>query len=122
MIIIPIIGLFFGFLLKKEFLGFDENNILGALYLPPENSRFFFNNDLFTDLENEISNKCSNFKYVYLAGDTNSRTGTLRDFFPVDSYLNDFFLIDADSQAHLNKYSVLIFIYTARKENMWPQK
>jgi hypothetical protein len=50
-----------------------ENIILGAVYLPPENSRFFNEDDL-NNFENEITQMCSISKYVLLAGDTNART------------------------------------------------
>ena len=57
----------------------SDRIILGAMYIPPENSRFLTDERL-SELENEISEKCSTYKYVYLAGDTNGRTGTLRDY------------------------------------------
>jgi hypothetical protein len=92
--------------IKKEFTHLDENIILGAVYLPPENSRFF-TDDHFNSFENEISQKCNDYKYVYLAGDTNSRTGTLRDYIRSDSHLNEILDIDLDLQTQLDKHIVL---------------
>lgn len=92
--------------IKKPFLSLDEPIVLGAIYLPPENSRFI-NDDLLVTFENKISEKCSKHKYVFLTGDTNARTGRLRDYIPIDSYISDYFDIDEDSHAYFNKCSIL---------------
>jgi hypothetical protein len=92
--------------ISKELTKQDENTILGSIYLPPESSRFF-NEDHYRDFENEISQYCNIYKYVYLAGDTNSRVGTLRDFIYSDSHINEIFNIDLDLQNQLDKYTIL---------------
>ena len=84
----------------------DEPIILGSIYLPPESSRFL-NEDYFDEFENEISEKCSNYKYVYLIGDTNSRTGQHADYVTSDPHLSSTFGIDADSQAFFDKHILL---------------
>lgn len=44
---------------------------------------------------------------MYLTGDTNSRTGQMKDFVPVDNFLSDLYEIDEESHAFLNKYTIL---------------
>ena len=57
-------------------------------------------------LENEIANKCDSNKCVCLAGDTNCRVGSMRDFVISDSHLNETFNIDL-LQVAPDKYSIL---------------
>jgi hypothetical protein len=61
----------------------------------------------FDNFENEISQKCSDNKYVFLSGDFNARTGTLKDFICSDPHLNDLFDIDNELQQQFDKYSIL---------------
>ena len=74
--------------IDKHFTHNDEDVLIGAIYLPVENSRFL-NEDYFTDSENEIELKSSLYKYVFLVGATNGRTGRLKDFIQTDNYLNE---------------------------------
>ena len=92
--------------ISKQFTDYDENIVLGIMYIPPENSRFL-NEEHFTKLDNEIANKCYSNKYVYLVGDANCRVGSMRDFVMSDPHLNDTFNIDFDLQASLDKYKIL---------------
>jgi hypothetical protein len=92
--------------IKKQLTHYDENIILGSIYLPPENSRFFTAEN-FEIFEDEITKKCQENKYVYLAGDTNSRVGTLRDFIRSDQHINHIFDIDDELQSQLDKYTIL---------------
>jgi len=84
----------------------DENIVIGAVYVPPENSKFF-NDDEFMTFENEISQICSDHKYVILAGDFNGRVGSMKDYITTDPHLNDIFDIDDDIQSQLDKYKTL---------------
>ena len=90
----------------KDFTKTDENSILGVIYIPPENSRFL-TEEQFTILENEISEKCINNKYVYLTGDTNSRVGSMSDYVPSDPHLDNIFDIDYDIRSTLDKHKIL---------------
>ena len=63
----------------------DGNVILGGVYIHPENSNFF-NEDEFLVLETEITSFGSNYKYVFLSGDFNSRTSQLRDYTEADIF------------------------------------
>ena len=93
--------------INKAITNLDEDLIFGALYIPPENSRFF-SQDLFMVLEEEITSKCNEFKHIYLSGDTNCRDGTMPDFVLPDSHLNDFFEVDYVTQTNLFKHQVLL--------------
>ena len=66
--------------------------MLGCIYIPPENSRFFTNED-FELFEDSVSDICNNYKYVMITGDANSRTAQLHDFVRPDSFLFDFFFM-----------------------------
>lgn len=90
----------------KHFLALDEPILLGAIYVPPENSRFF-SEELWNEFENEISEILSDNKYVYIAGDTNGRVGTLRDFIITDQHFHDFFEIDESIRSQLDKHVLL---------------
>ena len=54
----------------------DENVMLGTVYVPPVQSRFY-NEDEITVLEREIMTQCSNHKYVFITGDINARSSRL---------------------------------------------
>ena len=81
----------------------DENVILGIVYIPPESPRFF-STDEFEEMQSEISYKCNENKYVYLAGDTNGRVGAMRDFVISDPHLQNLFDIDGETQSQFHKY------------------
>ena len=92
--------------ISKKFTSLDENLILCTLYIPPENSRFL-NEEHYSLLENEISSICAEYKHIYLAGDTNSRVGTMSDFLRPDPHLNEIVEKDDDTQIYLHKYKTL---------------
>ena len=56
--------------IDKRILQTDENVILGTIYIPPSQSRFY-NEDEIAVLENEIISQCSSNKYVFINGDIN---------------------------------------------------
>ena len=58
-------------------------------------------------LEDELSSYCNNNKYVFLAGDANSRVGTLKDFILPDPHTNKLFGIDVDLENDLYKHTLL---------------
>ncbi|MEW8548622.1 MAG: reverse transcriptase family protein [Candidatus Thiodiazotropha sp.] len=82
--------------IDKIFSKTDENVILGTIYIPPENSNYY-NEDEFMILETEITSFCARNKYVLLTGDFNARTGELRDYTERDDFLSDFFDFDTDT-------------------------
>ena len=88
--------------LSKELFKLDENIILGTVYIPPECSNFF-NDDELSQMESEITSFCSSHKYVLLSGDFNARTAEMRDYKECDNFLADLFDFDNDT---INFFSV----------------
>ncbi|MES9880523.1 MAG: reverse transcriptase family protein [Sedimenticola sp.] len=86
---------------NKDFTSLEENIIIGTVYIPPSNSRFF-NDDDFMNLEMEMVSMCSTYKYVFVTGDTNGRTGEIADYTPADNFLSDLFDYDMDSISFFN--------------------
>ena len=70
----------------KALTNMNENLILGAVYILPENSNFF-NEEEFMTQENEITSTCSDDKYVILTGDFNAGTAELKDYTQRDDFL-----------------------------------
>ena len=73
----------------------QNNIVIGALYLPPEQSRFFNQDELFM-LENDITSKCTQFEYVLITGDANAHTAVLADYDNYDDFL--FSQLDVDEE------------------------
>lgn len=84
------------FKLSKRLFSTNDDVILGSVYIPPDNTRFFKQNilDLFYSGVSEFNN---NHDYVILLGDFNARTANLSDTNEIDSALFDFVDIDANS-------------------------
>ena len=90
---------------KKDF-SLDDDIILGIIYQPPENSRFYTDNEN-EIFEVEITATCIRHKYVYLLGDLNARTSDVDDFIEADPFLSDYFDFDETVLNHFNKVSSL---------------
>ena len=90
----------------KSVTGLPDKLMLGTIYIPPENSRFF-SQDEFDLFENSVTDICCNHKYVVISGDANSRTAQLSDFVRSDPFLLDMFDVDAADQSELGKYTEL---------------
>ena len=72
----------------------NQNEIvLGALYIPPETSKFYNNDEIFL-LENDINAKCTQFENVIITGDANGHTSNLPDFSEFDNFLSEHFELD----------------------------
>lgn len=63
----------------------DEDIHLGAVYIPPSDSRFY-NQDEVDQFNTEITNSCISNKYVLLMGDFNARTNNRLDFLEEDTF------------------------------------
>lgn len=77
--------------LCKKYLKSNHNIIVGVVYVPPTQSKFF-NEDEFELFQSEITKFCSEHDYVYLCGDINAQTGELSDYITDDKFLNRYFL------------------------------
>ena len=76
--------------LDKNLLQSDEQCILGVVYIPPENS-IFYNDDDMMQYEYEVTSFCSSSPYIMLTGDFNSRTLMQADYIQTDEFLSNFF-------------------------------
>jgi hypothetical protein len=65
--------------------------ILGIVYIPPESSRVFNQDELLT-FENEVVDMCYLYENVMLTGDANAHIGLLQDFSEPDNFLSSFLL------------------------------
>ncbi|MEW8560930.1 MAG: hypothetical protein AB2541_02460, partial [Candidatus Thiodiazotropha sp.] len=90
----------------KKLTQTDENLVLGIIYVPPSQSRFF-NDDELLNLENEISSVCRSNKYVIITGDINARTAKLSDYVKLDDFFSNMFNFDNDTVSLLDKTEVL---------------
>ncbi|CAG2236183.1 unnamed protein product [Mytilus edulis] len=73
--------------ISSQYTKLDDDVILGSVYIPPENTRYS-SSDSFREIENDILEYSSRYKYVCLAGDFNSRTSI--DLDHVSNEHNDF--------------------------------
>ena len=92
--------------IDKSVLDTDENVILGSIYIPPVQSRYY-NEDELAVLESEIISQCSNNKYVFINGDLNGRSSRLPDFTLIDSFVSDLFDFDDSTANFFDKTSLL---------------
>ena len=92
--------------LSKQFHQYDEDILLGCVYVPPQQSRFY-NNDEFDCMEQEITSACSTGQYVYILGDFNAQTSDLIDYTTSDTFLSDFFHFDQETVEFYDQKSAL---------------
>lgn len=71
--------------LCKKGISVADDIILGIVYQPPENSKYYTDNEN-EQLEVEITATCISYKYVYLLGDMNARTKEMDDFIEADTF------------------------------------
>ena len=89
------------FKISKQYIQSDEDIFYGVVYVPPSESRFR-NTGEFKKFEIEILDMSMSYKYVYLLGDFNARTGCKDDFVTADDYLVSHFEYD---ESLLNFYN-----------------
>lgn len=92
--------------IDKHLIDTDENVILGIVYVPPTQSRFY-NDDELSKLENEIMSVCSTNKYVIISGDLNARTSKLPEYVELDQYFSDMLNFDKDIANFFDKTEIL---------------
>lgn len=81
------------FKLSKILFDIDEDIIFGAVYVPPESSKYM-NQNLLDSFYAEIDNFISNYKYVILQGDFNARTSNMPDIVDADQRLFEYVNMD----------------------------
>ena len=92
--------------LSKQAHHFDQDILIMAVYVPPEQSRFY-NKDEFELFENDITRLCGQYDYIITMGDFNAQTGELVDYTSDDSFFTVFFDLDQDTVEFYNQKSVL---------------
>jgi hypothetical protein len=65
---------------------FDDDIIIGSVYIPPDQSRFF-KEDEFFDFQNLVSDMCCSHKHVMLIGDFNGHTADKPDYIVLDDFI-----------------------------------
>lgn len=79
--------------LSKQFHKHEQDIMIASVYIPPQQSKFF-SNDEFEVFEKEITSVCSQYDYIFIMGDFNAQTGDLEDFTSADTFLSEFFHFD----------------------------
>ena len=81
-------------------MNLSENVLIGAVYIPPESSKYS-SPDIFAQIENDLLSFTNTHKYICMIGDFNSRTSSLNDFveiiddnFEDGIFSNDITLLD----------------------------
>ena len=92
--------------LDKGYMQSEQHIIFGIVYLPPTQSRFLNEDDL-ECLQIEITDMCSKFDLVYLAGDFSAQTADLADFTIADDFLDRHFDLDDDLTSFYNQKAIL---------------
>ena len=105
--------------LDKKLSRCEENYILGVVYIPPESSNFY-NDDETMQLESEISTFCAKYSHVILTGDFNSRTSSQPDYIETDEFFSELFDFDAETAeffSHINKLECLNILKDRRSQD-----
>ena len=71
--------------IHKSVTGYSENIVLGIVYIPPHNSRFFKEDD-FIIFKNEVTELSNADPFFMLAGDLNARMSNILDIIESDSF------------------------------------
>ena len=107
--------------LDKQFFGWDNDIVLGSIYLSPEGSIIYTEGKSGTEIsENyilKLLNSCTEY-HLLLVGDFNSRTGNMDDFILIDNtdsipelsenstyQTDDFQVPRSNSNKEINNYS-----------------
>ena len=92
--------------ISKKAYTTDEDIIVGAIYIPPADSRFY-NPDEIEQFNVEITTMCVSNKYVLLMGDFNARTHNKQDYMDEDQFFCRQFDYDKDLIDHFQNSSIL---------------
>ena len=92
--------------LDKSYAKSEQHIIFGVVYVPPTQSRFL-NEDEFEIFQNEITDMCSKYDYIYLAGDFNAQIANLSDYTTADDFLGKHFDLDEELSPFYNQKSAL---------------
>ena len=91
---------------KKSVLGIDSNVLLGVVYVPPEEYKYF-NLDLYDEFVSEITTFTDQFTYICMTGDFNGRTNTKPDCIQVDTDIIDILDFDDETTSFFEEVKTL---------------
>ncbi len=74
------------FTISKHLTCLNDDVLCGAIYIPPERTKYSVN-DPYLELQNELNSLSPKYSEILLIGDTNSRTGKLKDIVEPDAFL-----------------------------------
>lgn len=92
--------------ISKQLLKTEDDLLLGTVYIPPQQSRFF-NEDELELLDQEITSSMSSYKNVCIMGDFNAQTSDLADYTLADNFLTDHFDFDQETIEYFDQRSIL---------------
>ena len=96
--------------------------IIGTIYIPPEQSRFY-SDDEYDMLESCITDMCSKHEHVFLFGDYNAQTGESLEYIETDDFLSDLFDYDQETINYLNqKPNMLKYNIPLKRKSMDKKK
>ncbi|MES9881290.1 MAG: reverse transcriptase family protein [Sedimenticola sp.] len=74
------------FAISKQLTCLNDDVLCGAIYIPPERTKYSVI-DPYIELQNELNSLSPKYSEILLIGDTNSRTGKLREIVEPDAFL-----------------------------------
>ena len=86
----------------KSMFNIDNDLILGILYIPPAQSCFLNEDELFC-LETGITSMCAKSPFICFTGDMNARTADMCDFIISDNFIADLMDFDDDTLSFYNQ-------------------
>ena len=92
--------------IRKKANKTDEDIYVGAIYISPNDSRFYNSNEI-EQFNVEVTNMCVSNKYVLLMGDFNARIHNKQDFLDEDEFFRHQFDYDKDLIDHFQNSTIL---------------
>ena len=84
----------------------NEDFVIGSMYVPPKQSKFYSDEEFFK-FENDVSIKRCSYENIMLTGDSNAHTSNLPDYLEEDIFLSRTLDLDDDSWNIPNNYGKL---------------
>lgn len=93
--------------ISKAYTKLEPDIILGVCYVPPQCSKYY-NDDDFSQMEQEIMSYCSDFEYVFITGDINAQTASMHDFTSRDESLDKYLGLDEETLNYFDQEAFLM--------------
>ena len=82
--------------ISKLYTKLKDDIIIGACYVPPQNSKYY-NKDDFAQLEQEIMSFCCESKYVFITEDLYAKIASMQDFTRSDASFDKYLDLDQET-------------------------